>query len=227
MFELRVHLTIFCKIFFITADDSNSIRSSLLYTLYTKVTVLNTNTWEQRKLREITLFHNAGIYISKDNYGTGINIVGVGDLYDKDVVDGTIYKLAPVDNDEYILQKDDLIYGESSLVPEGIARVMYVNETGEGTAFAWHTRRFKIQNNIYNSHFISLELNYSHKIRSYLMRTSTQTALTGITTDSFFKATITSPSLEEQKIVSNYFEHLDTLITLHQCQSYTSKKIHF
>jgi len=89
------------------------------------------NTWEQRKVGDIVKSHNAGIYISKENYGSGVNIIGVGNIYDSDCVDGEIYRFAPVDDERFILDENDLIYGESSLVPEGIARTMYVTKKAQ------------------------------------------------------------------------------------------------
>ena len=172
--------------------------------------------WEQRKLGDLVLDHNAGIYISKENYGEGINVIGVGNIYDSDIFNGEIYRLGPVNDDKFLLEEDDIIYGESSLVPEGIARTVCVGKNGAGSAFAWHTRRVKLDNNIVNSHVATLELNYLHDVRKYLVSVSTQTALTGITTDGYFGTTLVLPSVEEQHKISDYFKSLDHLITLHQ-----------
>ena len=162
------------------------------------------------------LDHNAGIYISKENYGEGINVIGVGNIYDSDIFNGEIYRLGPVNDDKFLLEENDIIYGESSLVPEGIARTVYVGKNGAGSAFAWHTRRVKLDNNIINSHVATLELNYLYNVRKYLVSVSTQTALTGMTTDGYFGATLVLPSIEEQQKMSDYFQTLDHLITLHQ-----------
>ena len=70
--------------------------------------------------------------------------------------------------------------------------------------------------NIVNSHVATLELNYLHEIRKYLVSVSTQTALTGMTTEGYFGATLTLPSVEEQQVISDYFKNIDYLITLHQ-----------
>ena len=175
-----------------------------------------TNDWEQRKLGDLVLDHNAGIYISKENYGEGINVIGVGNIYDSDIFYGEIYRLGPVNDDKFLLEEDDIIYGESSLVPEGIARTVCVGKNGAGSAFAWHTRRVKLDNNIVNSHVATLELNYLHDVRKYLVSVSTQTALTGITTDGYFGTTLVLPSVEEQHKISDYFKSIDHLITLHQ-----------
>ena len=109
-----------------------------------------------------------------------------------------------------------MIYGESSLVPEGIARTVCVGQNGVGSAFAWHTRRVKLDQNIVNSHFATLELNYNTSIRKYLMSVSTQTALTGMTTEGYFGVTLMLPSVKEQASISDFFKNLDHLITLHQ-----------
>ena len=175
-----------------------------------------TDAWEQRKLGDLVLDHNAGIYISKENYGEGINVIGVGNIYDSDIFNGKIYRLGPVNDDKFLLEEDDIIYGESSLVLEGIARTVCVGKNGAGSAFAWHTRRVKLDNNIVNSHVATLELNYLHDVRKYLVSVSTQTALTGITTDGYFGTTLVLPSVEEQHKISDYFKSLDHLITLHQ-----------
>ena len=175
-----------------------------------------TDDWEQRKLGSLVIDHNAGIYISKEDYGSGTNVIGVGNIYDNDIFDGKIYRLGPVNDDRFLLEENDLIYGESSLVPEGIARTVCVGENGAGSAFAWHTRRVKLNQNLVNSHFATLELNYNVTIRKYLMSVSTQTALTGMTTEGYFGATLVLPSVKEQTEISAFFRNLDHLITLHQ-----------
>ncbi|NCD08626.1 MAG: restriction endonuclease subunit S [Negativicutes bacterium] len=175
-----------------------------------------TTTWEQRKLGELVISHNAGIYISKEDYGTGTNVIGVGNIYDNDIFDGEIYRLGPVNDEKFLLEENDLIYGESSLVPEGIARTVCVGKNGVGSAFAWHTRRVKLDQSVINSHFATLELNYNIDVRKYLISVSTQTALTGMTTEGYFGVTLSLPTVEEQAYISSLFKQLDNLITLHQ-----------
>ena len=184
-----------------------------------------TDAWEQRKLGDLVIDHNAGIYISKEDYGSGTNVIGVGNIYDNDIFDGEIYRLGPVNDDRFLLEENDLIYGESSLVPEGIARTVCVGKNGVGSAFAWHTRRVKLDQNLVNSHFATLELNYNIAIRKYLMSVSTQTALTGMTTEGYFGATLVLPSVKEQAVISEFFKNLDHLITLHQRKCENLKKI--
>ena len=184
-----------------------------------------TKDWEQRKLGELVISHNAGIYISKEDYGTGTNVIGVGNIYDNDIFDGEIYRLGPVNDEKFLLEENDLIYGESSLVPEGIARTVCVGKNGVGSAFAWHTRRVKLDQSVINSHFATLELNYNIDVRKYLISVSTQTALTGMTTEGYFGVTLSLPTVGEQAHISSLFKQLDHLITLHQRKCEQTKKL--
>lgn len=168
--------------------------------------------WEEKKIGDITLSHNAGVYIAKDNYGTGTNIIGVGDIYESDVINGKQYRLAPVDSDEYILDEGDLVYGESSLVPEGIARTVCIGAAGKGTAFAWHTRRYKVDRTIINPYFLTLQVNYAKRVRNHLMRVCTRNALTGMTTNEYFGTKISVPSLPEQQKIAEFLSTIDTVI---------------
>lgn len=168
--------------------------------------------WEEKKIGDITLSHNAGVYIAKDNYGTGTNIVGVGDIYESDVINGKQYRLAPVDSDEYILDEGDLVYGESSLVPEGIARTVCIGAAGKGTAFAWHTRRYKVDRTIINPYFLTLQVNYAKRVRNHLMRVCTRNALTGMTTNEYFGTKVSVPCLAEQQKIADCLSSLDEVI---------------
>ena len=48
------------------------------------------------------------------------------------------------------------------------------------------------------------------------MSVSTQTALTGMTTEGYFGATLFLPTVMEQNKISRLFQQIDNLITLHQ-----------
>lgn len=173
------------------------------------------NEWNIIKLRDVVTYHNAGIYKKKELFGEGTNIVGVSNLYNNNSIDGQIFKKVPLTEDElkeYTLQEGDLIYGDSSLVREGIGRTLYVTKKGEGTAFAWHTRRFKVNKTLIDSRFLNYILNYNKSIRKQIISLSTQTALTGITTDDFFSINILVPSLKEQKNIGNIISIVDEQI---------------
>ena len=166
------------------------------------------------KLKLLVIQHNAGVYKNSSLYGTGKNIVGVSDLYRHNAVDGQEFRRVPLTNEElsvYSLQEGDLIYGESSLVLDGIAKTLYVTKRGSGTAFAWHTRRFRVNRKRVDPSFLNYAL-HSEKARQQVMAVATQTALTGITTTDFFNTEILLPSLTEQRKIARILSTVDAVI---------------
>jgi type I restriction enzyme, S subunit len=173
--------------------------------------------WKCIKLKDIVLEHAAGIYKSKEEYGEGTNIIGVADLYDISSIDGQEFRRVQLDKEEaerFTLHEGDLIYGESSIVKEGIARALYVTKEGAGTAFAWHTRRYKIDTKQLLPIFLYYYLTGDFA-RKYIMSVATQTALTGITVKDYFDIPIYyPPSIDEQEKISFIIADCDKVITL-------------
>ena len=169
--------------------------------------------WEVVRLKKIVKSHNSGIFKNQEFYGEGENIVGVSDLYNHSKIDGQIFRLVMLTEEEkkdHVLEKGDLIYGESSLVRTGIGKSLYVTEKGEGTIFAWHTRRFKIDSKASPS-FVYYMLDFE-KIRNSIINRSTTTALTGVTTTDYFNTKILLPKKEEQQKIASILSIVDSLI---------------
>lgn len=167
--------------------------------------------WEVRELRSLTRSHNSGIYKSQALYGQGYNIVGVSDLYGIDKVDGQSFAYVPLSEHECIkhtLRSNDLLYGESSLVREGIARTVYVTERGEGTAFAWHTRRYSVERRMLLSSYLYYYLQ-SRAARGHMVRQCIQTAITGINTVAYFACPILVPPIAEQEAIAAILSDMD------------------
>jgi type I restriction enzyme S subunit len=181
--------------------------------------------WELTTLGNLVTRHDAGVYKKADLYGSGRNIVGVSDLYYNESIDGQIFRLvrlSPEEADSYTLKEGDLIYGESSLVLEGIARTLYVTPRGEGTAFAWHTRRIRVNRKKVDPQFLHYLLNHE-TVRRQIMSVATQTALTGITTADFFNIKLSLPDLPEQVYIR---DRVKSIIDMIQAgQSYLDKLI--
>jgi type I restriction enzyme, S subunit len=160
--------------------------------------------WRTGKLSSFVLSHNSGVYKKSELYGQGCNIVGVSDLYGIDCVDGQRFAQVPLSAAERAkctLKTNDLLYGESSLVREGIARTVYVTERGAGTAFAWHTRRYSVDQSALVSSFLYYYLQ-GQRARKYMMDNCIQTAITGINTVAYFACPILIPSLSEQTAIA-------------------------
>ena len=176
---------------------------------------LDNSEWVERTLFDLLVHHESGIYKKRDLYGTGTNIVGVSDLYRARSIDGQQFRQVPLTKAEeqrYTLDEGDLIYGESSLVREGIAKTLYVTPKGVGTAYAWHTRRFKVKRKLVDPCFLYYYLSAA-KARRQLAAVATQTALTGITTRDFFGIDICIPeNVNEQRKIARILTTLDNLI---------------
>ena len=160
--------------------------------------------WSCVSLGSLVVDHNSGVYKKAALYGHGYNIVGVSDLYGCHSIDGQQFSLVPLEPNElsrYTLNEGDLLYAESSLVREGIARTLPVTRKGAGTAFAWHTRRVRLDAAKANAISLHYVLD-GGPARKRLMAVATQTALTGITTKDFFSVPVLVPSLDEQMKLS-------------------------
>lgn len=170
--------------------------------------------WGVFSLNSVVKRHNSGIYKKSELYGRGCNIVGVSDLYDIDSVDGQQFAEVPLSEAEqvnYTLQANDLLYGESSLVREGIARTVHVTERGAGTAFAWHTRRYAVDQEKLLSDYLYYYLQ-SHCARKHMMDLAIQTAITGINTVAYFACPVLAPPPPEQRAIAAALSDVDTLL---------------
>ncbi len=183
--------------------------------------------WQISVLKDLVTEHSAGVYKKKNLYGEGQNIIGVGNLYSDSVVDGQIYNKVPLTGEEvakFTLHEGDLLYGESSLVRDGIAKNVCVTESGAGTAFAWHTRRYKVSRDLIHPLFLNYFLS-STIARKYMMSVATQTALTGITTKDYFNAKVLVPPMQEQKQIIKTLGYIEEQIKLLQLREAKIQKL--
>jgi type I restriction enzyme, S subunit len=160
--------------------------------------------WKSGQLGSFVRSHNSGVYKKSELYGQGCNIVGVSDIYGVDSIDGQRFALVPLtaaERAKHTLKANDLLYGESSLVREGIARTVYVTEKGVGTAFAWHTRRYSVDQSVLISSFLYYYLQ-GRRARQHMMDNCIQTAITGINTVAYFACPVLLPSIPEQTAIA-------------------------
>ena len=171
--------------------------------------------WQIKKLQSLVKDHNSGVYKKKELYGEGCNIVGVADLYKIHHIGGQEFRRVPLSEEEKIkftLKNNDLLYNESSLVKEGIARTLYVTEKGAGTAFAWHTRRYSIDQDKVLSIFLYYYLEGPG--RKHMLRKCIQTAITGINTTDYFACPILIPPPSEQRQIAAILDQCDGMIAI-------------
>jgi type I restriction enzyme S subunit len=170
--------------------------------------------WEIEELRDFVRYHNSGIYKKRSLYGKGYNIIGVSDLYNVAKVDGQIFGQVPLLQKElsrYSLQSGELLYAESSLVRDGIARTVYATDRGASTTFAWHTRRYGIDQRRLRSSYLYYYLQ-SRPARRHMIEHSIQTAITGINTVAYFACPVVIPPPREQDAIAEALSEADALI---------------
>jgi type I restriction enzyme, S subunit len=170
--------------------------------------------WEARTLGQTIVGHQAGIYKHRDLYGSGRNIVGVGDLFRHETIHGQQFRLARLsqaEEQQFAVRVGDLVYAESSLVLEGIAKTIAVEPGGEGTAFAWHTRRLRPNFPVASGEYLAAALNTSG-VRRFVMQRATQTALTGIPVSEYLQTPVPIPTLEEQLSIVIQLKNVRTRI---------------
>jgi type I restriction enzyme S subunit len=172
------------------------------------------NEWNAASLSTVVLRHNSGVYKKSEFYGRGSNIAGVSDIYGVESINGQNFAEVPLSSAErakYTLEANDLLYSESSLVREGIARTVHVTERGAGTAFAWHTRRYSINQKKIHSVYCYYYLQ-CHHARKHMMDHAIQTAITGINTVAYFACPILLPPLPEQRAIAEALSDVDALL---------------
>ena len=156
--------------------------------------------WKAIRLGTLVVEHQAGVYKHRELYGSGSNIVGVADLFAHGSIDGQTFRnvlVSPLERSQFRLLAGDLVYAESSLVLDGIAKTLAVTARGEGTLFAWHTRRLRIDRGKADPAFLTYALG-NPTCRRFVMSRATQTALTGIPVTEYLATPVPLPPLSEQ-----------------------------
>ena len=170
--------------------------------------------WELEPLYRLVLSHKAGIFKPMSEYGEGSRIVGVSDLFQHEYISDQpfrLVRLSKAEKDEYFLNRGDLLYAESSLVFDGIAKTLAVTEEGAGTAFAWHTRKLSVNKYRINYKFLTFALD-SSPARSFVRTRATQTALTGIPVEAYLETPVPIPDIDEQHRIVKALDMLSSRI---------------
>lgn len=176
--------------------------------------------WDVIPLQDIIVKQNSGLHNKLEEISSGDNIVGMVDLYTHDVIDGEEFTLSnfpkevkgkKIDKEKYLLEENDFLYIEISLVKNGIGKTVRVSKNGMGTYFAGNLRRFSIKdtlNPIFLFYYLNLDMS-----RNYMINHSYTSAQTGITMKDYFKIKILIPKKEkEQEKIASILSNLDIKI---------------
>lgn len=160
-----------------------------------------------------------GIFKKKNEYGKGIRLVNVGDLYQENgLVNEESLERVSVDKDElekYTVTENEIFFVRSSLKLQGIGKSSIVKNIEEPLVFECHIIRTKPDIEKINPDYLRYLLN-SSIIRNHLVAISQTVTMTTIKQDHIKNLKIIQPSMNEQKIIVNYIqrqsEYVDNLI---------------
>ena len=175
-----------------------------------------TDTWEQRKLIEVAKYRNGKAH-EKEIDEEGKYIVVNSKFISSN---GQIKKycgslIAPLLKSEIAFVLSDVPNGRA------LAKTFLVDKDNTYSLNQRIAGVTPIKN--IDSIFLSLTMNRNE----YFLRFDSRVGQTNLDKESVENFKANYPSYKEQQCIGQLFFHLDNLITLHQCQSYTSKKIHF
>ncbi|BCG66065.1 MAG: type I restriction enzyme, S subunit [Methyloprofundus sp.] len=172
--------------------------------------------WKQCHLGEVGGLKN-GMNFGKEAMGHGYPFVNLQDVFGKNTVDNTNLELA-ISNEkqrkEYSLEKGDVLFIRSSVKPEGVGEAALVSESFKNTTYSGFIIRFRP--NIEMSGNFNRFIYSTISVRKQILTSATSSANTNINQDALKKIQLTLPKIGEQTKIGNYFQQLDTLITLHK-----------
>lgn len=163
------------------------------------MTATNTNTWKQRKLGELVDVNSGKDY---KHLGQGeIPVYGTGG---------------------YMLSVNEALSYEQDAV--GIGRKGTIDKPYILKAPFW-----TVDTLFYAIPKDNIDLNFIFNVfqRTDWKSRDESTGVPSLSKNSINSIKVSIPLYKEQGIIGKLFFKIDNLITLHQCQSYNSKKIHF
>ena len=184
-----------------------------------------TDTWEQRKLGEISESFEYGLNAAATEYDGKHKYIRITDIDDsthlflQDNLTSPDVDFSTVD--DYLLQKGDVLFARTGA---SVGKTYIYRPSDGDLYFAGFLIRAKIKSD-YDADFIfqnTLTDNYD----SYIRITSQRSGQPGVNAQEYANFALSVPCLAEQKKIGAYFTNLDNLITLHQrkCDKYKSIK---
>ena len=174
-----------------------------------------TDTWEQRKLGEISESFEYGLNAAATEYDGKHKYIRITDIDDSTHLFIQDNLTSPdIDfstADDYLLQAGDVLFARTGA---SVGKT-YIYRSSDGDLyFAGFIIRAKIKRN-YDADFVfqnTLTDNYD----SYIRITSQRSGQPGVNAQEYANFALSVPCLAEQKKIGAYFTNLDNLITLHQ-----------
>ena len=181
-----------------------------------------TDDWEQRKLGDVIAELKSGLSRQLDNADIGLPVVRANNINDGKLdMENDVkywYKDDPqgADTSNYLIHKNDILINFiNSEAKMGTATIVDI-EPARDTIYTTNILKMKADDTASDSLFLlylTMTYHYCNYIKSITKPAVNQASFTTVDYKNY---TFLIPSLEEQKIIGEYFSKLDHLITLHQ-----------
>ncbi|MBE8989436.1 restriction endonuclease subunit S [Nostoc sp. LEGE 12450] len=161
-----------------------------------------------------------GIYKSKDDYGSGIPMIDMGDIFSSNIIkecERRCVRLTKGEQEKFALEFGDLLFARRSLVAEGSGKCSIVGHHSINPVFESSIIRFRLKSDISSSlfYFYYWESPIGMKLRRVITR---QVAVSGITGKDLEKLPVALPPLNEQIKITSILESLDEQIASNELE---------
>ena len=155
-----------------------------------------------------------GIFRRRKDFGEGIPLVNVTDIYSGFRVDETSLDRVRANEDEqerFSAKPGDVIFNRSSLVFEGIGHACLIPETQEPLVFECHLMRVRPNRKKILPEYLA-RLSLSKFGRSYIESVARKTTMTTMNQQDLNNMPILVPDLEQQKLISEQLDDIEQKI---------------
>jgi type I restriction enzyme S subunit len=170
--------------------------------------------WQWVKLGELSIAGPSnGIFKQRHEFGRGVPIVNVYDLYRSLAVDLNAVERVEVSDKElrsYRIAPGDLFFCRSSLKREGIGWCCYVRDVPEPAVFDCHVMRVRLNPEKADSEFIAYYWRHPD-VRKEVIKNSRTATMTTMNQEDLSNVDILLPPLAEQKRIAAIAQKADRL----------------
>jgi type I restriction enzyme S subunit len=173
------------------------------------------SSWNLLPLSEVSLdgLQN-GIFKKREEYGQGVPLVNVSDLFSTDDIDIDKLERVSVNKDEikqFGIEEGDIFFCRSSLVMDGIGRSNIVTELTEPSVFECHVMMLRPDKQKIYPKFLAYYAQ-SKTAKTFLYAVSMTLTMTTIRQPDLEQLPVPIPSLEEQQKIVMILSSIDSQI---------------
>lgn len=152
-----------------------------------------------------------GIFRTKSEFGTGIHLVNVTDIYQSFRIPLTRLDLVPVSEKEYdrfSAKPNDVIFNRSSLVESGIGHAALVPDTERRLVFECHLMRARPDPNLLYGPYLA---RYALSVygRRHFLSCAQTTTMTTIGQDDLNSLVVPTPDLNTQQEIASVLDDIE------------------